>query len=172
MERSEAASVRQAFVYGKGEVLSRLQGLTDDEFLWEPVADCWTVRPVGDTFVADFEPLADPPPFTTIAWRLWHIAPDCLDSYARRAFDRPGPRPEAEFVGAASEAIADLDRALDNFLAGFDSLGDRMWDALGPEFGPFSEACYVDLALHAYREVVHHGAEIGVLRDLYRDRDS
>ena len=25
-------------------LLSRLEGLTRDEYLWEPVASCWTVR--------------------------------------------------------------------------------------------------------------------------------
>ncbi len=170
MERSDAASVLQAFDYGKGEVLSRLQGLTDDEYFWEPVDGCWTVRSDGDRWLADFEPAADPPPFTTIAWRLWHIGPDCLDSYARRAFERPGPRPEEEAVGTAAEAIADLERALDNFLAGLRAKGDNIWDKLGPNFGPFAESSFVDLGLHAYREVVHHGAEIGVLRDLYDRR--
>jgi hypothetical protein len=25
----------------------RLDGLTDDEYFWEPVEGCWTVRPAG-----------------------------------------------------------------------------------------------------------------------------
>jgi hypothetical protein len=29
-----------------------------------------------------------------------------------------------------------------------------------------------DLALHVFDEIVHHGGEIGVLRDLYRQRSS
>jgi hypothetical protein len=34
----------------------RLQGLTDDEYFWEPVAGCWTVRPsAGGRFVADWQ---------------------------------------------------------------------------------------------------------------------
>ena len=28
----------------------RLDGLTDDEYLWEPVPDCWSVRPGGIDF--------------------------------------------------------------------------------------------------------------------------
>lgn len=27
-----------------GLLRTRLSGITDDEYLWEPVADCWTVR--------------------------------------------------------------------------------------------------------------------------------
>jgi hypothetical protein len=33
--------------------------------------------------------------------------------------------------------------------------------------GPYAESNTVDLALHVLDEVVHHGAEIGLLRDLY-----
>src|SRR5687767_5718350 len=63
-----------------------VEGLTDDEYLWEPVDDCWSVRPVaelrtpkppwaGDGAVAiEIEyPDPEPSPFTTIAWRLVHL---------------------------------------------------------------------------------------------------
>jgi len=49
----------------------RLEDLTDDEYFWEPVPLCWSVRPVGDgTNRADG---VGPERFTTIAWRLWHL---------------------------------------------------------------------------------------------------
>ena len=55
---------------------SRLEGLTDEEFFWEPVPGCWTVHPnEGGRWVVDYTlPEPDPPPFTTIAWRLVHVA--------------------------------------------------------------------------------------------------
>jgi hypothetical protein len=59
---------------------SWLSGLGDDEFFWEPVPGCWTVkpetsRPGGWTY--DYEwPAPSPAPLTTIAWRLVHIAGD------------------------------------------------------------------------------------------------
>ena len=49
----------------------RLDGLTDDEYFWQPVPDCWTVHPNGGIDFIYPEP--DPPPFTTIAWRLAHV---------------------------------------------------------------------------------------------------
>jgi hypothetical protein len=163
--------VLRAFEIGTAEVLARLSGLTDHEYLWEPVDDCWSIRPVGDRFVADFTPEAEPAPFTTIAWRLWHIALDCLESYSRRAFGAPATTiPEPEFVGTAGEAIATLEQTANHFLNGIRSMGGDVGRPIGPEFGPFAQASYVDLALHAYREVVHHGAEVGVLRDLYERR--
>ena len=38
---------------------------------------------------------------------------------------------------------------------------------LGPSWGDAAERTRLDLALHAERELVHHGAEIALLRDLY-----
>jgi len=60
-------------------------GLTDDEFFWEPTPSSWSVRrrsecrttsPFGDgDWVADFQgPEPNPVPMTTIAWLFWHIA--------------------------------------------------------------------------------------------------
>jgi hypothetical protein len=64
----------------------RLEGLTDDEYFWEPTPGCWSVR----------------------------------------------PRP--------------------------------VW----PAEGPWADSPYADLVLHINRELIHHGAEICLLRDLYR----
>src|SRR3979490_2341151 len=49
----------------------RLKDLTDAEYFWQPVPDCWTVHPDG---AIDFTfPEPQPVPFTTIAWRLAHV---------------------------------------------------------------------------------------------------
>ena len=48
-----------------GALRPRLDGLTDDEYFWQPVAGCWTVRTDGSV---DFAyPPPQPEPFTTIA---------------------------------------------------------------------------------------------------------
>ena len=47
------------------------------------------------------------------------------------------------------------------------------WAApLGPAWGPYAQDNTVDLALHVLDEVIHHGAEVGLLRDLYAHRSS
>ena len=62
----------------------RYEGLTDAEYFWEPVANCWNIRPRGQgraaiaagggEFVIDFaDPEPSPAPVTTIAWRLAHL---------------------------------------------------------------------------------------------------
>ena len=54
----------------------RLDGLTDEEFFWEPVPDCWTVfqgEDGGWTYHYEL-PEPEPSPFTTIGWRLVNVA--------------------------------------------------------------------------------------------------
>ena len=66
------------------QLRDRLDGLTDDEYFWEPAPGCWSVRPRGTgtapvqagsgVMTIDFAMAQpDPPPLTTIAWRLGHV---------------------------------------------------------------------------------------------------
>lgn len=66
------------------QLRSRLDGLTDDEYFWSPVPNAWSVWPRGTStapmhvgggeFTVDYAfPQPEPPPFTTIAWRLGHV---------------------------------------------------------------------------------------------------
>ncbi len=72
-----------------------LEGLTDEEYLWEPVADCWTLHPTDDGQVLYDHawPPPRPSPFTTIAWRLCHIGVGCLANRASRLFPETVPAP-------------------------------------------------------------------------------
>src|SRR5580658_7462212 len=61
----------------------RLDGLTDDEYFWEPVPGCWSIRHgegtaptslgAGDYLIEYGYPAPEPAPVTTIAWRLAHV---------------------------------------------------------------------------------------------------
>ena len=158
------------------QLSERLAGLTVDEYLWEPAAACWTVRadPGGRGTVDDHDPEADPPPLTTIAWRMWHIAVDCLDSYSSRLLGRTGTGlAGTAWVLDPGEAAALLERAWHTFHDGLaDGGSDRLFDPLGEGWGPYADSTVLALALHAQREVTHHGAEIALLRDLFRARSS
>ena len=68
----------------------RFDGLTDDEYFWAPVPNCWTVHPDGGI---DFDyPAPEPAPFTTIAWRLAHVIVGVLASAQPLALRRPARR--------------------------------------------------------------------------------
>src|SRR5690242_2857629 len=53
---------------------NRVEGMTDEEYLWEPFDGCWSVRKSEAGFVLERTHLPpEPEPFTTLAWRITHI---------------------------------------------------------------------------------------------------
>ena len=50
-------------------------------------------------------------------------------------------------------------------MLGLDDAG--LAEPCGPAEGPYAEESMATLVLHINREVIHHGAEIALLRDLY-----
>ena len=149
------------------QLVTRLDGLTDDEYRWEPVADMWSVRLVDGVAIVDGagQRDVDPAPPTTIAWRLWHLTMDCLDDYTRRFRGDGDPAP-AEWTRRADEATERLRAAWAAYRQTI--AGRRWWDELGDDWGPWSRHSVADMAMHAGNELVHHGAEVALLRDLYR----
>jgi hypothetical protein len=148
----------------------RTAGLGDTEYLWEPVPGMWTVRERDGRWVADHaEPDPVPAPVTTIAWRMWHIA-DCLSSYVAPHFgDWPLPGGFRDWVGGAEPARAAMETAYTVFRERLTGLGEEgLRREMGPAWGRYQHEPWAALVIHAMDEVVHHGAEIGLLRDLYR----
>ncbi len=146
-----------------------LEGLTEAEFLWEPVPGCWTVRPTEEgRWTLDYAiPDPDPPPFTTIAWRLLHLA-SCKIMYYEYAFGPEKltwdtldfPHTVADAMAWLQEGHAQLKAALNN-LSEADLAEMRLtnWGEQWPTWRIFWTIAAHDL---------HHGAEISCLRDLYR----
>ncbi len=150
-------------------LVERLEGMADDEYLWEPVADMWSVRLVDS--VAQVEMDADrdidPAPVTTIAWRMWHLASDCFSEYTKRFAGEPDAGDDLEWTMSAAEATQRFEHDWASFRSTLASHDD--WFAeLGDGFGPWHRHCIADFAMHASNELVHHAAEIALLRDLYR----
>src|ERR1700733_6770681 len=78
----------------------RLAGLTDKEYFWEPAPGCWSVRPrdasvaplrfgAGEFVVEYARPEPDPPPVTTIAWRMAHVIVGVFGQRAASHFGGP-----------------------------------------------------------------------------------
>lgn len=161
----------------------RLEGLTDDEYLWEPVRNTWNVHPRGRStapvqagsgdFTIDFAfPEPDPAPITTIAWRLGHLVVGVLGVRNAAHFDGPACDYESwAYAGTAAQALGQLDEGYDRWVMGVRSLGeDGLARPCGEAEGPFAEDPLARLVLHIHRELLHHGAEIALLRDLYTHR--
>ncbi len=104
----------------------RLDNLTDDEFFWQPVPGCWTLHPGKDgRWVEDYaDPAPDPPPFTTLAWRVIHVA-SCKLMYYEYAFG-PGRLTWDDLVlpHTAADAVAWLEEHHARLCAALDGLSD------------------------------------------------
>jgi hypothetical protein len=175
--------VEQLDLHWRLALRPRLDGLTDDEYFDEPVPGCWSVRPrgtssapllggTGDWEIEFAQPPPEPPPVTTIAWRLGHVIVGVLGMRLAGHFGGPAcDYLNFEYAGTAADALAQLDRAYAAWTAGVRSLDAAALAApCGPAEGPYAEYPMATLVLHISRETIHHGAEIALLRDLYAHR--
>ena len=170
----------QLDVHWRYSLRPRLDGLTDEEYLWEPAAGSWSIRPRslagtshaagGGDLVMDYEvPEPEPAPVTTIAWRLGHLVVSCLGMRSASHFGAPPVSHETwEYAGTADGALAQLDAQYATWSAGVAALDSAgLARPCGEAEGPFAAYPLAALVLHINREVIHHGAEICLLRDLH-----
>ena len=173
---ASAASLLQGqWAQSCDRLLERLDGLTDDEYLWEPVPGCWSVRPTGDgSHAIDWEwPEPSPPPVTTIAWRLCHIASGVLGIRASNHFGEGTLTLETiRWPATAADGLRFLEDSYAAWSAGVSALDDEgLARPCGPAEGPYRDYPMATLIPHINREVFHHAAEVALLRDLYRARE-
>jgi DinB superfamily len=174
-----ASSLITTFDYVWERLVGRLDGLTDEEYFWEPAAGCWSLRQ-DDQGRWQLDggggggPAPDPVPVTTIAWRLGHLGGMAVGGSADQRFgDGTLTVAQIDFPPGAAAVPGFLDANYQTWRAGLAGLSAGEWAApLGPAWGPYAQDNTVDLALHVLDEVIHHGAEIGLLRDLYAHRSS
>jgi hypothetical protein len=173
--------LRSAFAASCETLRRVLGGVTTEEFFWEPVAECWTVHRRSDDrgvsvdgsgeWVIDYDPAQpQPPPFTTIAWRSVHIAAvnylywDYAFGSASLTFDLDLPGDVAE----ATDWLFGSHQPVLDALAGLtDADLDRQVPTNWGELWPLHQVIAT-----LVNEQVHHGAEISLVRDLFRNRDS
>lgn len=163
----------------------RLDELTDEQYLWEPVNGCWSIRQrseavtshaIGEgTHVIDYVvPEPEPAPFTTIAWRMGHIS---IGVFGERASNHFGDKDVSYGATAwpidAAGGLELLDRHHDAWLAGVAAMSaDDLARPCGPHEGTFADQPFAELVLHINREALHHAAEIAAILDLYAHRAS
>jgi hypothetical protein len=159
----------------------RFAGLTDEEYFWEPVPGCWSVRPrgqgvapleigEGDLIIDWARRDPEPAPVTTIAWRLAHLIVGVFGERNARYFDGPPISYDSHpYAGTAAEALAQLDEQVDRWVTGVRGLDLPGLTERCREPG-FEQDSMAALVLHINREGIHHGAEVALLRDLFRAR--
>jgi hypothetical protein len=161
----------------------RLDGLTDAEYFWEPVANGWSIRRraeatttaigKGEWVFEDERNNPTPAPFTTIAWRLCHVAiwqmARCDYTFGTKSFAAH----EIELPGCAAAALDFLERSHQAWRAGLTTLTDADLDVVGLSSYPDgldTQIPFGPLLWWTNRELIHHGGEIGLLRDLWQSR--
>jgi hypothetical protein len=172
------------FDFARDRLMTRLEGMSDAEYFWEPVPGCWSVRPRehvrtprsfgGGDWALEFDGApADPPPFTTIAWRICHLS----SGIALRADYTTGSKAltwdDYRMPSTADSAITALGDATDTWLAILIESSDADIDQVGRSSFPWGldpDLPFLDICWWVNQELLHHGAEIALLRDLYTQR--
>ena len=146
-----------------------LSGLSDQEFFWEPVPNCWRIyQGENGRWTYDYQiPHPQPSPLTTIGWRLVHIA-SCKIMYYEFAFG-PGKLtfPKLVIPHTAAEAVGWLEQGhslLTSALA--QSTNTTLEQPALTNWGEWLPTWRIFWILISHD--IQHGAEIGCLRDLYR----
>jgi uncharacterized damage-inducible protein DinB len=138
--------------YAFERLRERLAGLTDEEYRWEPGPD---VAP--------------------LAWRLGHIAELLAEDRNAAWLGVPGgpaPAPAADAADAAG-ALAALERSFEVWESVLAAVPDAsLPDAIGPVGGPYADSTRRAFVLHVLDELIHHGAEVALVRDLWAARSA
>jgi DinB superfamily len=162
--------------------------MTDDEYFWAPVPGAWSVRrraegpgpratrlagagEWGRDSYADKEPY--PPPFTTIAWRLSHLTEMLAIRADYTTGSRSMTRENYPVSGDAAAAVGALAAAVEAWRGALVQCDDKALDTIGYSTYPYgsdAEDMFIDIIWWVNQEILHHGAEIALLRDLYREQ--
>lgn len=147
----------------EAQLRPRFEGLTDAELLWEPVADCWGIR---DGQLEGGWPAPTPHPVTTIGWRLGHLGLVLADRASAHLGDRTWV---SSYPSTAAEMLAFVDGAYAAWTAGVLAAAPERFARAhqGPPGTADQHYPFWAVVLHVNREVIHHGAEVALLRDLY-----
>ena len=166
MSRHEVLTAAMQESYDR--LRTRLDGLTDHEFFWQPAANSWTIyedSPGHWTYHYEI-PDPVPAPITTIGWQVVHIA-TCKVMYHEWAF---GPArltfPDLEIPHSATTAVQFLedghsllrDALANTSESDLDEPRKTNWGELWPAGRIFWSMSDHDAL---------HGGTVGFLRDLY-----
>ncbi len=173
---SELARLQRLIDHAFAACRWHVQDLTAAEFFAKPVTPCWGVWRRGEssrkdvlgngTWVVDDHGKDTSLP-ATIGWRVLHLA-EWTGIYREWTFGVRRPRGgDCEYPGTAAAAVEWLERAQDGFSKEVHALSPKDIDGLRPTHDGTKRSAG-DLVWDIAVEHLHHGAEIGVLRDLIR----
>jgi DinB superfamily len=165
-----------------------IPAMADEEYLWEPVPNCWSIRPRSEgpgpgatVLVGAGEWGRDsarpdhpwPPPVTTIAWRLGHLSEMLMLRADHTIGSHALTQDDYLFRGDAAGALVAFDAGAEAWRAALISADDAALDMVGRSTYPDGsdpDDPFLEVVWWVNQELLHHGAEIALLRDLYRAR--
>src|SRR5688572_3266661 len=142
----------------------RIEGMTDEEYWWEPAPDCWSLKRGKDgklhmQWGLVFDEVA---PVTTIAWRYTHVS-DLLAEERCAKFVGLEPEPEDYLADGAPPDAASARELFEKcfarwkrYVSAIDE--STLFDKVGPVAPRFPDQTRTTFVLHILDEVIHHGA--------------
>jgi hypothetical protein len=165
---------------------ARFEGMTDDEYVWEPAPGGWSVRRRSDAtspmaygageWVMDFAvPEPTPAPVTSIAWRLGHLYTGFSLRWEWTFGERKRLWDTVEFTPVAQEALKRFWAVMNRWRDSVAGLTDEQMDMVG--FGQFPggldpQLPFISIVWWTNRELIMHTSEIALLRDLWSTRST
>ena len=135
------------FDYAWTRLSKRMDGLSDAEWAWRPI---------------------DAAAEVTIRWRLAHIVEFLAEPRNWTWLGAtPGPPADGAPAGSATEALRAASAAYASFRAVISNPGADLGSQIGPVAGQFGDATRRSFVLHLADELIHHAAEVALIRDLY-----
>jgi hypothetical protein len=156
---------------------ARLEGLTDDEYLWEPVPSAWTIRPgrngknVADTEVWAPDSESEPP--RTLAWSITHLGNGALMRADYLTGSHSLTSDDLIYPLRADEGIELMRRGLEAWRSGLVQMSDADLDTVGRSAYPWGldpKLPLIEIVWWINKELVWHSAEAWFVRDLYAHR--
>ncbi len=148
--------------YWDAHLQPRLEGLTDEEYFWEPVPGCWSIREVDGTWRIDW------------AWPAPEIGRAYLAlgmRWSNHFSDGSLTLETIKWPSSADEAVTELARYYRRWVSAVREMDEEaLARPVGPMEGQWADQPFAALVFHLNREVMHHGGEICLLRDLYGAR--
>jgi uncharacterized damage-inducible protein DinB len=134
--------------YAYGRLRERLAGLTEEEYRWEPG-----------------------PGVSTLAWRMEHIADLLTEDRNATWLGGPARRAPGRTPITAVDGLDGLDAAIAVWLDVLAAVPvESLGEPIGAVGGPYGNDTRRSFVLHVLDELIHHGAEVALLRDLWAAR--
>jgi hypothetical protein len=152
------------------EALDRMQGMDDAEFWWAPTPHAATVARDPRGWFRPVQPAGDAVATRTIAWLAGHLGDMAVLRTDYTTGDRRLTPGDLNWPGTAADGIRWVRESWTGWRAAITALSDAELDTVGRSAMPWGldrQLPILDIIWWMNRELIHHAADIAVVRDLY-----